>query len=159
VSFPSPGPHPLFPLGAILWWALVNSSCLPNLKSLASAVAEILKGATKFWGVSQAQGRAHFYSAWDFMMGLGKPQRLAKFEVAGFIYYGYIRKFVFKNSDKLKWGNPLFWGNWLYRWIRRPNVPIQCATVVKLRLEQMGDFYEKPHFTMGPLKSGPGLVW
>jgi len=32
------------------------------------------------------------------MMGLGKPQRLAKFEVAGFIYYGNIRKFVFKNG-------------------------------------------------------------
>jgi len=29
-------------------------------------------------------------------MGLGKPQRLAKFEVAGFIYYGNIRKLVFK---------------------------------------------------------------
>jgi len=36
------------------------------------------------------------------MMGLGKPQRFAKFEVAGFIYYGNIRKFVFKNWDKPK---------------------------------------------------------
>jgi len=44
------------------------------------------------------------------MMGLGKPQRLAKFEVADFIYYGNIREFVFKNLDKPKWGNPLFWG-------------------------------------------------
>jgi len=34
------------------------------------------------------------------MMGHGKPQRLAKFEVAGFIYYGNIREFVFKNWDK-----------------------------------------------------------
>jgi len=42
-------------------------------------------------------------------MGLDKPQRLAKFEVASFIYYGNIRKFVFKNSDKPKWGNTLFW--------------------------------------------------
>jgi len=29
------------------------------------------------------------------MMGLGKPQLLAKFEVAGFVYYGNIREFVF----------------------------------------------------------------
>jgi len=33
------------------------------------------------------------------MMGLGKPlQRLAKFEVARFIYYGHIREFVFKRQ-------------------------------------------------------------
>ena len=45
------------------------------------------------------------------MMGLDKPQRLAKFEVAGFIYYGNIRKFVFfLNWDKPKWGNPLLFG-------------------------------------------------
>ena len=56
------------------------------------------------------RGHAHFSSVWDFMMGLGKPQRLAKFEVASFIYYGNIRKFVVKNSAKPKWGNPLFWG-------------------------------------------------
>jgi len=43
-------------------------------------------------------------------MGLGKPQGLAKVEVAGFIYYGNIREFVFKNSDKPKCGNHLFWG-------------------------------------------------
>jgi len=55
--------------------------------SLASAVAEILKGNRKILD----QGHAHFSSAWDFMMGLGKPQRLAKFEVAGFIYYKNIR--------------------------------------------------------------------
>jgi len=44
------------------------------------------------------------------MMGLRKPQWFVKFEVAGFIYYGNISEFVFKNSDKPKWGNPLFWG-------------------------------------------------
>jgi len=32
------------------------------------------------------------------MMGLSKPQLLAKFEVSGFIYYGNIRKFVFKRQ-------------------------------------------------------------
>jgi len=43
-------------------------------------------------------------------MGLGKPQRLAKFEAAGFIYYGNIRKLVFKICDKQKWGNRLLFG-------------------------------------------------
>ena len=32
------------------------------------------------------------------MMGLGKPQLHAKFEVAGFIYYGNVREFVFKRQ-------------------------------------------------------------
>jgi len=32
------------------------------------------------------------------MMGLGKLQLRAKFEVAGFIYYGNIREFVFKRQ-------------------------------------------------------------
>jgi len=36
------------------------------------------------------------------MMVLGKSQWLAKYKVAGFIYYGNIRKFVFKNWDKPK---------------------------------------------------------
>ena len=26
--------------------------------------------------------------------------------------------------------------------------PIRCATVVELQLQQVGDIYEKPHFTM-----------
>ena len=32
------------------------------------------------------------------MTGLGKPQLHAKFEVAGFIYYGNVREFVFKRQ-------------------------------------------------------------
>jgi len=32
------------------------------------------------------------------MMGLRKPQLLAKFEVAGFIYYGNKKEFVFKRQ-------------------------------------------------------------
>ena len=80
------------------------------MNSLASAIAKILKRAQKFWGAPLAHGHAHFSSAWDFMMGLGKLQLLAKFEVAVFICYGNIREFVFKNSDKPKWGNPLFGG-------------------------------------------------
>jgi len=42
------------------------------------------------------------------MMGLGKPQLLAKYEVAGFNYSKDIREFVFKNGDKPKWGTPYF---------------------------------------------------
>jgi len=47
---PWPIVTPNFFLGIILWWALANPSCIPNLKSLVSAVAEILKGNRKFWG-------------------------------------------------------------------------------------------------------------
>jgi len=43
-------------------------------------------------------------------MGLSKPQRFANFEGAGFIYYGNISKFVFKNWGKPKCGNPLLFG-------------------------------------------------
>ena len=83
------------------------------------------------------------------MMGLGKPQRPAKFKVASFIYYGNIRKFVFKKSDKPKWGNLLFWGETNFTvGFADPMFPIQCATFMELQLQQMGDFYEKLHFTM-----------
>jgi len=37
--------------------------------------------------------------------------------------------------------------------------PIRCATVVKLRLQQMGDFYEKPHFTMKNFKFREAVKW
>jgi len=47
-----------------------------------------------------------------------------KCEVAGFIYCENIKEFVFKNRDKLKFGNPLVFGETdvLYHWIRRPNI-------------------------------------
>jgi len=61
-------------------------------------------------GAFLAHGHDHFSSAWDFMKGLSEPHLLAKFEVAGFIYYGNIKEFVFKNSDKPKWGTPNFGG-------------------------------------------------
>ena len=35
-----------------------------------------------------------------------------------------------------------------------PMFPIRCATVVELRLQQMGDIYEKPHLTMEAVKWG-----
>jgi len=42
------------------------------------------------------------------MMGLGKPQLHAKFEVVGFIYYGNIRESVFKRQIRFfatLWGS------------------------------------------------------
>ena len=33
-----------------------------------------------------------------------------------------------------------------------PMFLIQCATFMELRLQQMWDFYEKPHFTMDNFK-------
>jgi len=53
---PSPSPHPLFPLGVILWWALANPSCVSYLKSLASAVPELLKGNPQISGSSSSPG-------------------------------------------------------------------------------------------------------
>ena len=76
------------------------------------------------------------------MTGLGKAQLIAKFEVAGFIYYGNIRKFVFKNWDKPKWGNPLLFGETDFTvGFTDAMFPIGCATVVELRLQRMGDIY------------------
>jgi len=37
--------------------------------------------------------------------------------------------------------------------------PVPCATVVELRLQQMGDSYEKPHFTMEILKFRDAVKW
>ena len=48
----SPRPHPLFLMGEILLWSLANTTCVPNLKSLASAVAEILQGSPNTVGCS-----------------------------------------------------------------------------------------------------------
>jgi len=36
---------------------------------------------------------------------------------------------------------------------------VQCATAVELRLQQMGDFYEKPHFTTDNFKFREAVKW
>ena len=59
-----------------------------NLKSLALAVAEILKGNPQILGSSPGSGPHPLFFWWNLMMGLGKLQLHAKCEVAGFIYYG-----------------------------------------------------------------------
>jgi len=57
-------------------------------------------------------------------------------------------------------GKPvIIWRNWFYRWIRRPMFPIRCATFVELRLQQMGDFYEKPYFTMENCQFREAVKW
>jgi len=74
-------------------------------------------------------------------MGLGKLHRLAKFEVAVFTYYGNITELVFKKCYKPKWGNPLSFGETDFTvGCTDPMFPIRCATVVELRLQQMGVF-------------------
>ena len=92
------------------------------------------------------------------MRGLGKPQRLAKFKVAGFIYYGNIRKLVFKIWDKPKWGNPLLFGETDFTvGFADPmfDVQLHCGATT----QQMGDFYEKPHFTMENFEFWEAVKW
>jgi len=56
---------------------------------------------------------------------------------------------VYKIWDKPKCGNPLLFGETdVTVGFANPIFPIRCATVVELRLQQMGDFYGKLHFTM-----------
>jgi len=64
------------------------------------------------------------------MIGLDKSQPPAKFEVAGFIYYGNIRKFVFKRQIRCFW--PPFGGvkgnvqtSSIARWNARCRPPIR----------------------------------
>ena len=94
------------------------------------------------------------------MVGLGKPQRLAKFEVAGFVCYGNTRELVFIIWDKPKWRNPLLLGETDFTvGFADPMFPIRCATVVELRLQQISDFYVKPHFTMVNFKFRGAVKW
>jgi len=72
-NFSSPRPRPPFSLGVILWWALANPSCVPNLKSLASAYAEILQGSPSFWEAPLTQGHTHFSSSVISWWALANP--------------------------------------------------------------------------------------
>jgi len=40
-----------------------------------------------------------------------------------------------------------------------PMFPIRSATVLELRLLQMGDFYEKPHYTVKNFKFREAVKW
>ena len=91
------------------------------------------------------------------MMGFHKPQRFAKFEDAGFICYGNIREF---ENLRIKIGvnqngeTPYYLEKLILPLDSQTIAmfPIRCATVVELRLQQMGDFYKKTHFTMKNFK-------
>jgi len=61
-----------------LWWALANPSCMPYLKLLASAVAEILKGTPKFWEAPIVQDHVHFFFGVGFYDGLWQTQAVYK---------------------------------------------------------------------------------
>ena len=59
-----------------------------------------------------------------------------------------------------KWGNPLLFGETDFTvGFADPLFPIRCATVVGLRLQQMGDFYEKPHSTKENFKFPEAVKW
>jgi len=73
-SSPSPGPCPPFLQQVILWWHLTNPSCLPNLKFLAPAVAEILQGNHKIMGAPVAQVQTHFLLCMRFYDGPWQTQ-------------------------------------------------------------------------------------
>ena len=54
------------------------------MKSLASAITEILKGTPEIFASSRSPVWPTFSSGCDFMMGLGKPQLRASIDVATF---------------------------------------------------------------------------
>ena len=57
-------------------------------------------------------------------------------------------------------GNPLLFGETDFTvGFADPMFPIRYATVVELRLQQMGDFYEKLHFTMENFKFRDAVKW
>jgi len=86
------------------------------------------------------------------MMGLGKPQRFANFEGAGFICYGNIREFVFKNWSKPKRGNPLLFGGTDFTvGFADPMFSNRCATVAKI-------LKGNPQFWEAPLTHGPVVI-
>jgi len=62
--------------------ALENPNCISNVKSLASAVAKIVKRNSKILENSPSPGPCPLFYWCDFMMALGKPKLHAKFEVA-----------------------------------------------------------------------------
>jgi len=72
-SFPSPGPIPLFFCMLFHDGPCKNPSCLPYLKSLASAVAEILKKSPKYQGALLVQVHAHFFLGGILWLDLPNP--------------------------------------------------------------------------------------
>jgi len=61
--------HTHFFLWIILWWALENPNSIPNLKSLAPAVAEILKGNGQILESSNSPGPCPLFFSVGFYDG------------------------------------------------------------------------------------------
>ena len=61
---------------------------------------------------------------------------------------------------KPNWENPLLFGETDFTvGFADPMFSIRCATVVELRQQQMGDFYEEPHFTIKNFKFRKYVKW
>jgi len=93
-------------------------------------------------------------------MGLGKPQRLAKFEVAGFIYYGNIRN-LFSKIQINQYGDTPYFGGKL-------TLPLDSQTQCFLFNVQLLSSYDyskrviftkKTHFTMKNFKFWGPVKW
>ena len=82
------------------------------------------------------------------------------FEGAGFICYGNITEFDFKYWVNQTGETPYLFGETDFTvGFADPMFSIWCATVVELRLQQMGDIYEKPHFTKENFKFREAVKW
>ena len=97
-SSPTPGPRPLFFSGCNFMMGLGKPKLHSKFEVASISCYRNIKGGPQNCRESpRPDGHAHFSS-----------ERLAKSEVAGFIYYGNIKEFVFKNWNKPKWGNPYY---------------------------------------------------
>jgi len=159
-SSPSPWPRPLF---LLVWFydgawqsklytkfEIASLSCYRNIIGKPQNFREL--PYTRATPTFLLRG----ISWWVLVIPSGLPNLKS---LASFLRW---RKFVLKNWDKPKWGNPLLFGETDFTvGFADPMsmFPIRCATVVELRLQQMGDFYEKPHFTMKNFKFRQAVKW
>jgi len=86
------------PCTVVIHLTVASPTCVPNLKSLTSADAEILYGKPQMSANSPSPGQHPLCLPVVLMMGFRKPQLRVKFEVAGFVSYGNIRESVFKRE-------------------------------------------------------------
>ena len=87
-SSTSSGPHLLFFLGEIMWWALAKPTCLVAMFSRCRNI----------------KGNAHFSFGCNFMMRLGKTKLHTKFEVATFWFFFNISQGCMTYIVKVWWG-------------------------------------------------------
>jgi len=68
-----------------------HPNCVPNLKSILSAIAYILKGKPQIFGSSPDPGPCPLFLVGGILMGLSKSYQSANFEVAIFSHYRNIK--------------------------------------------------------------------